>query len=181
MRLKTNTKLILVALAVILAVSFIGKITNGFQTDLKDATLRDRNESNLLTGKYTETGWKDDSYNVGDGYKLTAAKDGTITINGEYTGSSASATVVLEKVTLSAGTYTLSGAPNGGNQTYLIKAVYGGTETVADFGSTGGTFTLTSSEPVTIQLVLFGDFEFNNVKIRPVLVDGSEAGDFYAK
>ena len=178
MRLKTNTKLIIVALAVILAVSFLGRITDGFQIDLKDATLRDRNESNLLTGKY---GWKDDVYNNGDGYKLTAAKDGTVTINGEYTGSASSAVIPLEKVTLSAGTYTISGAPNGGNQTYLIKVVYGESETVADFGSTGGTFTLTSSEEVTIQLVLYGDFEFNNVKIRPVLVDGSEAGDFYAK
>lgn len=178
MRLKTNTKLILVALAVIAVVSFLGNITDGFQIHLKDATLRDRNESNLLTGKY---GWKDDVYNNGDGYKLTAGKDGTVTINGEYTGSSASATVVLEKVTLSAGTYTISGAPNGGNQTYLIRANTGSGSYVADFGAEGGTFTLTTSTEVTIELVLFGDFEFNNVKIRPVLVDGSEAGEFYAK
>ena len=138
----------------------------------------DRNEDNLLTGKY---GWKDDVYNVGDGYKLTASNDGTVKINGKYTGSNGSAVISLENVTLAAGTYTISGAPNGGNATYKLQAVYDGVTVVADFGSAGGTFTLTTSEEVTVQLVLYDDFDFNNVTIRPVLVEGSEAGSFYAK
>ena len=174
-------KLLLVALAIILAVTFIGRITGGFTKDWKDVTLLDRNEDNELSGKYEGAGWKDDSYNVGDGYKLTAKKDGTIIIDGELTGSSNSTTIPLETVTLAAGTYTISGAPNGGNATYYLKATVGGKDYIADFGTEGGTFTLTSSSEVTVSLVLFSEHEFNYVKIQPVLVEGDEPGTFYEK
>ena len=177
MKIKKSTiKMIAIAAVACLVLSFIGHITGGFQTPLKDATLRDRNPDNLLTGKY---GWTDDVYNVGDGYKLTASNDGTVTINGKYTGADGSVVVVLEKVTLAAGTYTLSGTPNGGNQTYHLRASYGSTTVTGDFGGAKGTFTLTSSTEVTISLVIYDDFDFNYVKVRPVLVEGSTAGDFY--
>lgn len=169
-------KILLIGLAIVLAVSFIGKITGGFTKDWEDVTILERNPDNELTGKY---GWKDDVYNNGDGYKLTAKKDGSVVINGEYTGSSGKAEIPLEKVTLAAGTYTISGAPNGGNATYYLKATVDSTDYIADFGSEGGTFTLTTSTEVTVSLVLFGEHEFNYVKIQPVLVEGDEAGDFY--
>lgn len=175
---KTTLKMIAIAAVAVLVASFIGHITGGFQTPLKDATLRDRNPDNLLTGKYTSDGWKDDAYNVGDGYKLTAANDGTVTVNGKYTGSDSCASIELETITLAAGTYTLSGATNGGNQTYLIRATYDGSTAIGDFSSTK-TFTLTSSMEVKVELVLYGDYDFNYVKIRPVLVEGSDVGDFY--
>ena len=173
---KSTIKMIAIAAVACIVLSFVGHITGGFQTSLKDASLRDRNPDNLLTGKY---GWTDDVYNVGDGYKLTAANDGTVTINGKYTGADGSAVVVLEKVTLAAGTYTLSGATNGGNQTYHLRASYGSNTVIGDFGASNGTFTLTASTEVTIELVLYDDFDFNYVKVRPVLVDGSTAGDFF--
>ena len=167
--------LLLVGLAIIMAVSFIGKITGGFTKDWEDVTILERNPDNELTGKY---GWKDDVYNVGDGYKLTARKDGSIIINGKYTGSNGKAEIPLETVTLQAGTYTISGAPNGGNATYYLKATVGDTDYIANFGAEGGTFT-TNGGQVTVTLVLFGDYDFSNVKIQPVIVEGSEAGDFY--
>ena len=175
---KSTIKMIAIALVACAAFAFIGHITGGFQTPLKDATLMDRNEDNLLTGKY---GWKDDVYNVGDGYKLTASNDGTVKINGKYTGANGSAVIDLEKLTLSAGTYTISGAPNGGNATYKLQVSYGSSTVTGDFGAENGTFTLTTSTEVTVQLVIYDDFDFNNVSIRPVLVEGSEAGSFYAK
>ena len=169
-------KILLIGLAIVLVVSFIGKITGGWTKDWKDVTILERNPENELTGRY---GWKDDVYNVGDGYKLTAKKDGTVVINGEYTGTNGNAEIVLEKVTLAAGTYTISGAPNGGNATYYLKATAGSTDYIADFGAEGGTFTLSASTEVTVTLVLFGEYEFNNVRIQPVIVEGSEPGDFY--
>lgn len=173
---KSTIKMIAIVAVACLAMVFFGNITDGFQTNLKDASLRPRNPDNLLSGEY---GWKDDVYNVGDGYKLSAKNDGSIVITGEYTGTDGSASIVLEKVTLAAGTYTLSGAPNGGNATYLLKVTYGSNNVIGDFGAEGGTFTLSSSTEVTLQLVLYPEHEFLRTTVRPVIVEGSEAGDFY--
>ena len=176
-KIKINAfTLIAFGLVIILLISFIGKITSGFTKDWKDVSLHERNEDNLLEGKYS---WE--TYNVGDGYTLTAKKDGTIILDGEYTGSSAQAVIQLERVTLAAGTYTLSGAPNGGNQTYHIRVSYNGSTVTGDFGANNGTFTLSSSAEVIVELVLSGEYEFNSVKIRPVIVEGDEIGDFYSK
>ena len=175
---KSTLKMIAIAAVACLVLSFIGHITGGFQNPLKDATLRDRNPDNLLSGKYTSAGWKDDAYNVGDGYKLTASNDGTVTVNGKYTGSDSCATIELETINLAAGTYTLSGATNGGNQTYLIRVTYDGKTAIGDFSSSK-TFTLASDTAVEVELVLYGDYDFNYVKVRPVLVKGSDVGDFY--
>lgn len=173
---KSTIKMLAIVAVACLVMAFFGNITDGFQTNLKDASLRPRNPDNLLSGEY---GWKDDVYNVGDGYKLTAKNDGSIVITGEYTGTDGSASIVLEKVTLAAGTYTLSGAPNGGNATYLLKVTYGSNNVIGDFGAEGGTFTLSSSTEVTLQLVLYPEHEFLRTTVRPVIVEGSEAGDFY--
>ena len=175
---KSTIKMLAIVAVACVVMAFIGNITGGFQTSLKDASLRPRNPDNLLSGEY---GWKDDVYNVGDGYKLSVKNDGSIIIYGELTGSSNSTTISLETVTLAAGTYTISGAPNGGNATYYLKATVSGKDYIADFGTEGGTFTLTSSSEVTVSLVLFADHEFNYVKIQPVLVEGDEAGTFYEK
>lgn len=173
---KTTIKIIAIVAVACVAMAFFGHITDGFQTNLKDASLRGRNPDNLLSGDY---GWKDDVYNVGDGYKLTAKNDGSIVITGEYTGTDGSAIIDLEKVTLSAGTYTLSGAPNGGNATYLLRVSYDSTNVTGDFGAEGGTFTLSASTEVTVQLLLYPEHEFLRTSVRPVIVEGSEAGDFY--
>ena len=173
---KSTIKIIAIVAVACLVMAFIGNITDGFQTNLKDASLLPRNPDNLLSGEY---GWKDDVYNVGDGYKLTAKNDGSIVITGEYTGTDGSASIVLEKVTLAAGTYTLSGAPNGGNATYLLKVTYGSNNVIGDFGAEGGTFTLSSSTEVTVQLVLYPEHEFLRTTVRPVIVEGSESGEFY--
>ena len=163
-------------LVVVLAVSFIGKITGGFTKDLDDVTLRDRNPENLLSGDY---GWTDNKRNMGDGIVLTSKKDGTIILDGEYKGSEQSVTIDLETVSLSAGTYTVSGAPKGGSYTYHLLISYSSGTCTADFGDANGTFTLTSPESVELKLVCFAENSFDSIKIQPVLVEGSEAGDFY--
>ena len=170
--------LIAIMLCIVLAVSLLGKITGGFTKDWEDVTIMERNPDNLLSGKY---GWTDDKYNSGDGITLNARKDGTVILNGEYKGSSEKVEITLEKRTLSAGTYTLSGAPYGGNYTYHLAVIYGSVTVIGDFGEAKGTFTLTESTEVTLKLVCFPDEKFSGVTIRPVLVEASEAGDFYKK
>ena len=164
------------AMIIILAVTFIGRITGGFTKDWEDVTLRERNPSNLLSGTY---GWTNDKYNVGDGITITASKDGTLVLDGEYKGASEKVIIPLETVSLSAGTYTISGAPDGGNYSYYLCATYNESTVIADFGAENGTFTLTQPSTVTINLVCFGDSKFDDIKIRPVLVDGTEAGEFF--
>ena len=181
MILKTNTKIVIMGVVVLLvaiaACSFLGNISNGF-TNWEDATLRQRNEDNLLSGKTFE------SYDNGDGITLEAKKDGTIVIDGTYLGKEENIVIPVETVNLGAGTYTLSGAAKGSNYTYYIRAEYkdaNGTSVyaVGDFANTA-TFTLTSSQSVNISIVIFPEVEFNHVNVRPVLVVGNEAGDFYA-
>lgn len=174
--MKTNTKLIIIAVSVflgaVLVITFIGRITDGFQKDLDDVTILERSEDNLLLGKF-------DDYNEGDGISINSNKLGALTVNGEYKGTEEFLVVELEKLNLASGTYTLSGAPKGGNYTYHLRAVYGDDTVVGDFGSAKGTFTLSSSQEVTIELVIYPDEQFNRLSIKPVLVVGDKAGDFY--
>lgn len=164
------------AMLIITVVTVIGRITDGFTKDWEDVTLRERNPENLLSGEY---GWTDDVYNKGDGITVTAKKDGTIILNGEYKGAEEYTTIDLEEVSLSAGTYRLTGAPAGGSYTYYLKAIYGETSVIGDFGDDKGTFELTSPQTVKLQLICFGDNKFESIKIQPVLVEGTEIGEFY--
>ena len=167
-----------IVLVAVLVCSFVGKISGGFTKDIEDWQIRERNEANLLKGTSFE------KYDNGDGITLEAKKDGTIVVDGTYLGNDENIVIPVESVNLGAGTYTLSGAAKGSNYTYYIRAEYkdaNGTSVyaVGDFANTA-TFTLTSSQNVSISIVVFPEVEFNNLYIRPVLVVGNEAGDFYA-
>lgn len=167
-----------IILAAVLVCSFVGKISGGFTKDVEDWQLRERNEDNLLKG----TSFED--YDNGDGITLEAKKDGTIVIDGTYLGKEENIVIPVESVNLGAGTYTLSGAAKGSNYTYYVRAEYkdangASVYAVGDFANTA-TFTLTSAQQVNISIVIFPEVEFNNVNVRPVLVVGNEAGDFYA-
>ena len=71
----------------------------------------------------------------------------------------------------------------GSNYTYNLCVSYkDSTNTaklaVSDFGNTS-TFTLTTTQTVTVQIIVYPKYELNNVTIYPTLVSGSDAGDFY--
>lgn len=165
-----------VLLAAVFLCSFVGFASDGFTNkDVSQWAVRDRNELNLLTGEFTE-------YNTGDGVTAKAKNDGTIIVDGKYAGSEDFAVIPVETVALESGKYTLSGTSKGTNQTYYLRAQYldasGATKYAqADFN---GTFEITSAQQVTISIIVCKDVELNNLKIQPVLVAGSEAGDFYA-
>lgn len=171
---KRTLSMIGMILICVMLCAFIGNLSSGFSNfKVSEWSLRSRNSDNLLSGDFVD-------YNSGDGISVTARNDGTLVVKGEYLGTEDCLVIDVETVTLSAGTYTLSGAPNGGNYTYYLRVSYGSKTVTGDFGTDGGTFTLSSSTAVTVQLVVYPEREFNNLVIRPVLVEGTEAGDFYA-
>ncbi len=176
--LKTNTKIIIASVAVFLVAvtvcAFLGNISDGF-TNWEDATLVERNSSNLLTGEF-------DDFNDGNGVKATVRKDGSIILSGENL-TSFNLVIPVETVNLSAGTYTLSGAPKGSNLSYHISAKYtdgsGATKTaISDFSNK--TFTIVGQQNVEISIVVTSKTSVDNVVLRPVLVKGTETGEFYA-
>lgn len=178
MKLKTNTKIIIASIAVLLvavaACSFLGSISDGF-TNWEDATLVERNSANLLTGKFTD-------FNDGNGVNATARKDGSIILSGKNL-TDADLVIPVETLNLAAGTYTLSGAPKGSNLSYHIVAKYtDGSDAVqtaiSDFSNK--TFTIVGQQNVEISIVVTAKTSVNNVLLRPVLVSGNEIGDFYA-
>lgn len=178
-KLNTNKKIIVAGvvfcLIAILGSAFLGNITDGFQKDLDDVSLRERNELNLLTGAFTD-------FNDGNGVSATGRNDGSIVLGGENL-SETDIVIPVEKVTLAAGTYTVSGAKNGGNTTYHIAVKYvdgsGSTQTaIGDFASK--TFTITSQQEVEVTIVVKPDANVKGVLVKPVIVQGTEKGDFYA-
>ena len=171
-RVKVTPLLIIGVILITVALcAFLGKISGGFTKDTKDWVLQERNSDNLLSGTF-------DDYNAGNGVVVSRKNDGSLLLKGEYPGEG-ELVIPVETKTLAAGTYTLSGAPNGGNYTYYLRAKFGGTTVIADFGSDKGTFTLTESTSVDIELVVLPDQSFSNVRIYPVLVTGTTAGEFY--
>lgn len=178
MKLKTNTKIIIASIAVVIvaitACAFLGSISDGF-TNWDDATLFERNTANILSGKFTD-------FNDGNGVKATARKDGSIILNGKNLTDN-DIVIPVETVNLSAGTYTLSGASKGSNVTYHIVAKYvdgsGATQTaISNFSNK--TFTIVNAQDVEISIVVTAKQSVNNVLLRPVLVAGNEIGEFYA-
>ena len=176
--LKRNKKsIIVIGVSVVLAslvCSFLGGISEGF-TNWEDATLRERNEANLLTGEFAD-------YNNGDGVTASSRTDGTIILGGKN-GTDNVIEIPVESVTLAPGEYTISGAPDGGNSTYHIAVKYvdgdGATKTaISDFNAK--TFTLTTNQTVELVIVIHPDVNVKGVGIKPVLVKGAEVGDFYA-
>ena len=174
---RNKRSLIVIGVAVLLSAvvcSFLGGISDGF-TNWKDATIRDRNEDNLLTGEFTD-------FNDGNGVSATGRADGSILLGGKN-GTTSSITIPVEKVALVAGTYTVSGAEKVGNTTYHIAVKYtdgdGVTQTaISDFNTK--TFTITSAQTVEVSIVVYPDVDVDGICIKPVLVAGEDVGSFYA-
>lgn len=171
---RTIITIVVSVLLAALACSFLGSISEGF-TNWEDASLRKRNEDNLFTGEFTE-------FNDGNGVSATGRNDGSVLLSGKN-GAESAVTIPLENLNLAAGTYTLTGAPNGGNSTYHITAKYtdgnGAVQTaISDFNTK--TFTITAQQNVEFSIVVYPETSVNGVLIKPVLVSGTEAGSFYA-
>ena len=108
------------------------------------------------------------------GITVTKNSDGTLTVNGTATADAA--VIFNTSVTLSAGTYTLSGCPSGGSSsTYNLNLDQ--LSTMRDNGS-GVTFTLNSERTSTAYVSVKSGVTMNNVIFKPMIVSGSTSGDF---
>lgn len=165
---------ILAVLLAVMAVSYIAKRTNGLKDNITwdKITSKVRNDDNLFkTDNYTLI-----SYNVGNGIKVVANDDGSITINGELQGEN-DVTIEVGTVSLPAETYSLStGWNNASLYTGYMKLVDATAYHNFDFGTS---VTYSETTAGTIYLVIKPEVKFNNVTLYPVVSEGTVAVDFY--
>ena len=161
----------LMAVVCTISVSVVGFASNGFKDkDVASWIERDLNEENLI---------KVDSYKIkdeqddGKGIKARVNDDGVIKLSGKATSENSFTVCTVE---LPAGKYTISGLKSGDN--YGLKVV-GANNLGAKAGTSSATFVLESPQTVTVAIYVAEDTILFNKTVKPVLVSGAEAGDFY--
>lgn len=103
--------------------------------------------------------------------------DGSIVLNGSATTTQS---FYSDSVTLSAGTYTLSGTPQGGSSSsYQLDVRVGSTIITGaiDYGN-GATFTINESSAIRISARIASGYTCNNLTIYPQLELGSTATEY---
>ena len=105
------------------------------------------------------------------GITFTDNGDGTITANGTATGQAQFLIIGgAEKKTIPAGTYTMSGCPNGGSVSgYFINSSLG-----QEIGS-GKTFTVTQETSWWINITILSGTTVNNLVFKPMFNEGDTA------
>lgn len=131
-------------------------------------------EQATLTGKnlFKPFGFTKTSY----GITFTYSEDGSININGTSTGNALSMNsgeAIPYLITLTAGTYTIS----GGIGNVRVEVVNSTGQAIGNT-STQRTFEITSATQVFIRLNIGTGFTFNNAKAYPQLEVGSQATDY---
>ena len=161
----------LMAIVCTISVSVVGFASNGFQDkDVVSWIERDVNEDNLI---------KVDAYQIkdeqddGKGIKVRVNDDGVIKLSGKATSENS---FVVCTVNLEPGQYTISGLKSGDN--YGLKVV-GANNLEAKAGTSGATFTIETPQTVSVVIYVAEDTILFNKTVKPVLVSGTEAGDFY--
>lgn len=111
-----------------------------------------------------------------NGVTATINDDKTVNVNGTNSSTSIVKFRINNDLTLPAGTYKLSGCPNGGTKTTYRLAVQDSSWNVLaiDIG-TGVTFTLSSETTVKVNIYIQGSYSANNLLFKPMIsLDGGE-------
>ena len=189
-----------VALVVVVICGMLGNLTNGF-TDLDTDNFMDRlstihiNQKNLFFDVIEDKTLLDNS-------NVTAkAEDGVITLKANIDDTDKNATTVAETITfatvkLTKGTYTLTAMKKVDWKTCCVVGTYtvnGTTHTwYADYTDTevdgfnksetvhGCTLDLEADTEVTFSIRVCEGAKLDNIKITPVLVEGKDAGNYFA-
>lgn len=99
-----------------------------------------------------------------NGVTFTVNADGSVTVNGTAT---ANAYFVVGKLTLSAGSYIVSGCPaNGSSSKYFVYADHSGGK--SDYGS-GGAFTLADTKEVIATIAVRSGITVSNLTFYPMI------------
>ena len=136
------------------------------------------NPDNLL--RMGKEGYEFADGHTGHGITLSYDDHGVISVKGT---STASGSGLLKTVTLEAGTSTLSGVKDPGYDTFGLKLeVLGGESYYAGIADKD-TFTLEAETEASVYLYWGAEYEVSwaNRTVRPVLVEGTEAGEFWAE
>ena len=119
----------------------------------------------------------------GGGFIFAVNNDGSITVTGTPTLST-TYFFVLGQFSVPAGTYTITGCPNGGSwggsnpQTYCSSVQVAGIGTLYE---TGDGVTVTAQSETTIKLIITLSTSLSNIDLtyKPMVVKGSTAPDHY--
>ena len=168
--MKQKTKRTIKRIAIILAIAVCGGIFGAMAMNAMPSLEKETNPDNLIKA---ENYLIKDGEDNGRGVKLTVKDDGTIKMTGKATSDD---TFIIDELTLEPGTYTISGVDSKLDGVGL-KAVFGANEHYAGLNS--DTFVLESA--TTVQIVLYAAEDSVSVSrtVRPVLVEGTAAGEFY--
>lgn len=167
----TKRTLLIVAIAMVLVV-LLGFLTQGFQQwswdSMSERFEAKRNPDNLIQIVDLKSHRSDTS-----DIKVNVDELGVVKLNGT---AEADEDFVYSTVSLPAGTYTFTGAPDGSRATYFLALKVGDTVYRSDLGTP---IVLDSTTQAQVVICVKEGTSFNNVKIMPVLVVGDEAGAFY--
>jgi len=182
-RSKKRIKNIALSLLLVLALVLpMGMIVSSGAAEWKDANpvswfAFDVNPDNLISPENVENYVKSGDTNRGLKYKVN--DNGKIVFSGKATSAG---TLAVCTVNLDPGTYTLSGIKNPNVDVFSLYASYGTTGQIAFADTDSATFVIDT--PQTVNIIVAWDSDFNpsllNNTLKPVLVKGDVAGDFYA-
>ena len=144
----------------------------GVETDLFD---KDLNKDNLIVVNDTYV----ESQNKNSGVEVEVDDDGVITLKGT---AAKGEDLLVQSVELKAGTYTVSGLDDCNKAKFCMYVQYN-TDDKAYSADKSATFTLESDQIVNVYIYWGEDQNFGELiptKVYPTLVEGEEAGDFYA-
>lgn len=166
----------LIVFAVVIAAA--GFITAGFTLwspdDVADHLSPNPNPDNL----YTADACVLRSGQLDNDVKLEVNDNGSFKLDGT---ASASKILNVGTVILNAGTYTLTAFEDASLSSVYMTATVGEDTYNFDFIENDGNVITISSDntSVTLELHIIEDAELDNVKVYPVIVAGTEAGEFF--
>lgn len=179
---KKIVKVVAIVLVCVIACGVTSRLTNGFTEFGKQI-----NEENLLYDKYSNMKTTTDSNG------MTVSQDkGVISIKGK-TAADTGTRIKIATLELEPGTYTYTCFDKPTTDTYFSYIEYTDADSVvnhvfADFDSIettasgvtqhAKTFTLAEKTTVTVYIGIAQNYECD-AKAYPVLVSGTEAGEFY--
>ena len=170
MKRSTKTLLVTVLIAVV-CTSCLGWLTAGFQNfDVQQRFEKERNPENLI--EIDSVSLKSGRHE--SGIDIDVDENGVVTLNG--TTGDEDVTLTYSNVALAAGDYILTGAENGSTGTYYLYVDVSNTITKGDFN---GQFTVGTAGTFNISIMIKAETQLRNVKLYPVVNEGTEAADFW--